>query len=370
MQLSLQNFQQIVSNSAAAVQGAAKQLLDLTVGSVLRAILEANASIALWLQWLLVEVLSVTRLATSVGGDVDTFVNDFSLTRLPAVAATGAVTFSRITTGVTTLIPVGAQAKTADGTQTFQVTADATNAAWDAVQNGYDVGASASGVTVPVQAAVAGSAGNAQANTITLMASAIAGIDSVTNALAFFNGFDAESDTALKARFVLYIAGLSKATKAAVESAVANVQQGLNYGVVENSPTSGNFVVVVDDGTGNPPTTLLNAVFAAVDLVRPVGTAFTAIGPVVTNVAITFTITVAAGVNKTNLIGPVDTAVIGYVNGLGIGQTLPVTKITQIVYDLFPGQITNITLPFINGRVQDIVIGATGVIKCTSCVAS
>lgn len=370
MNLSLQNFQQIVSNSAAAAQGAAAQLLDLTVGSVLRATLEANASIALWVQWLLVEVLSTTRLATSQGIDADTFVNDFSLTRLPAVSATGAVTFSRITTGVTTLIPVGAQAKTADGTQTFQVTTDTTNAAWDAVLNGYDVAASASSLTVPVQAVVPGAAGNAQANTITLLASAIAGIDSVTNGLAFFNGFDAESDTALKARFVLYIAGLSKATKAAVQSAVAGVQQGLNYGVVENFPTSGNFVVVVDDGTGNPSHTLLNAVFSAVDLVRPVGTAFTVVAPVVANVSITFTITVAAGITKGNLIGPVDTAVIGYVNALGIGQPLPITKIPQIVYDLFPGQITNITLPIINGQQVDVIIGSIAVIKCTSCVAS
>ena len=36
MQLSLQNFSTLVEGMAAAVQGAAKNLLDLTVGSVLR----------------------------------------------------------------------------------------------------------------------------------------------------------------------------------------------------------------------------------------------------------------------------------------------------------------------------------------------
>ena len=44
MQLSLQTFTALVQNMAAAVQSAATQLLDLTVGSTLRAVLEANAS--------------------------------------------------------------------------------------------------------------------------------------------------------------------------------------------------------------------------------------------------------------------------------------------------------------------------------------
>ena len=52
MQLSLRTFNTLVQNMAAAVQAAATQLLDLTVGSTLRAVIEANASIALWMQWL------------------------------------------------------------------------------------------------------------------------------------------------------------------------------------------------------------------------------------------------------------------------------------------------------------------------------
>ena len=67
MQLQLQTFTSLVSSAAAAVQGAASQLVDLTVGSVLRAVLEANASLALWLQWLILQVLRTTRAATSQG---------------------------------------------------------------------------------------------------------------------------------------------------------------------------------------------------------------------------------------------------------------------------------------------------------------
>ena len=95
MQLPLQNFATLVQQMAASVQGAAGQLLDLTVGSVLRALLEASASIALWLQWLILQVLTITRAATSVGPDLDSWMADFSFTRLPGAAASGVVTFGR-----------------------------------------------------------------------------------------------------------------------------------------------------------------------------------------------------------------------------------------------------------------------------------
>src|SRR5579872_2048657 len=129
MQLSLRNFDAIVAAGAAAVQGAARQVLDLTVGSVLRAILEANAGLGLWLQWLILQVLQTTRAATSVGTDLDSFVGDFGLARLPASAAAGSVTFARFTPVAGALVPVGTVVRTSDGAQSFAVTADPTNPA-------------------------------------------------------------------------------------------------------------------------------------------------------------------------------------------------------------------------------------------------
>jgi len=67
-----------------------------------------------------------------------------------------------------------------------------------------------------VLAEVAGSSGNVQANTITLISAAISGVDTVTNALAFTNGIDAETDAALRARFQNYINTRCQATAAAI----------------------------------------------------------------------------------------------------------------------------------------------------------
>ena len=114
MQLQLQTFTTLVQNMAAAVQSAATQLLDLTVGSTLRAVLEANASIALWMQWLILRVLQTTRAATSTDSDLDSWMADFSLTRLPAVPANGIVTFSRLTATQAAFVPIAALVRTAD----------------------------------------------------------------------------------------------------------------------------------------------------------------------------------------------------------------------------------------------------------------
>src|SRR6185312_8519759 len=124
MQLSLRSFSTLVQSMAASVEASAAQLLDLTVGSTLRAVLEANASVALWMQWLILQVLRTTRAATCEGSDLDSWMADLTLTRLPAVAATGLVTFSRLTPTVSALIPAGSLVRTVDGSQTFAVSVD------------------------------------------------------------------------------------------------------------------------------------------------------------------------------------------------------------------------------------------------------
>src|SRR5579863_3257606 len=95
MQLQLRSFDTIVASAAAAVQAAAATVLDLTVGSVTRAVLEANAGLGLWMQWLILQVLQATRAATSAGSDLDTWMADFGVTRQSAVAASGIVTLAR-----------------------------------------------------------------------------------------------------------------------------------------------------------------------------------------------------------------------------------------------------------------------------------
>jgi uncharacterized phage protein gp47/JayE len=367
MQLSLQNFNTLVANAAAAVQGAASALLDLTAGSVLRAILEANASVALWLQWLIVQVLATTRLATSAGADCDSFGADFGFLRLPATAASGQVIFSRFTPSSAAFIPVGTAVSTAPNTQSFAVTADPANPAFSAAANGYTLAAGVAAITVPVTASALGSAGNVQPGGISVVSSALAGIDTVTNANALAGGMDAESDAAFRVRFGSYLASLSKATELAIGAAISGVQQGLSYVISENIDQAGNaqmghFVVTVDDGSGDPPGGLLSAVQAAVDAVRPVGTSFAVQGPVVTQANISLSVTSMPGISQQSVTAAVAVAIEAYISGLGVGASLNYTRLAQLAYAASPS-ITNVSALLLNGAAADLTPGQFGVIR-------
>ena len=367
MQLRLRTFNTLVESMAVAVQASATQLLDLTVGSSLRAILEANASIGLWMQWLILQVLRATRAATSTGVDLDSWMADLTLTRLPAVNATGAVTFSRITPTLATLVPVGTLVRSADGTQTFSVLDDTTNPAWSGAGNGYVVASGLASLDLPVRALMPGAAGNVQAGAISLLASAVPGIDSVYNASAFLNGLDAESDDAFRGRFRNFIASRSRATPAAVAYAISSIQQGLSFAIQENTgPTGqaslGQFTVTVDDGSGSPSTALLSTVQAAIEAVRPIGSSFSVHSPSIFTADISLLITVASDTMKAPIQGIVGNAVSDYINGLPIGSGLALTRLAQIAYSANPSVI-NVSALLINSASDDLPAVPTSVIK-------
>ena len=369
MVLNLQSFRGWVTRQASAVRASSASLLDLTSGSILRAILEANASVALWMQWLILLVLQTTRAATSNGSDLDTWVADFAVTRLATVPATVAVTFSRLTTGQSALILPGVQVKTVDGTQIFTVTTDTTNAAWNATLGGYFLAASGVSLSLPTQAATAGVAGNVLAGTVALLSTAISGIDGVTNTLAATGGMDAESDTALRRRFVAYINSRARGTLAAVGYAVVAVRQGLTYAIAENSPSIGRFAVYVDDGSGAPAASLLASVYTAIDAVRPLGSIFAVYAPSVVAVSIAVSVTPKTGISQAYVDAAAGTALTAYIATLGMGQGLSYLRLSQIALDADAG-IADVTALTINSATASITATAGQVIRLSSLSAT
>lgn len=360
MQLRLRDFASLVEGAAASVQAASRTLLDLSVGSVLRAVLEANAALALWLQWLLVQVLSMTRAATSEGADLDSWMADFGVRRLPAVAAAGQVRLSRFAPVGTALVPAGARLRTADAAQGFAVRADPGHPAWDAARRGYAIGPGVGSVVVPVQAEAAGAAGNVLAGSIVLFADALAGVDAVANEAPLSGGLDAEADAALRARFRDHMASLSRATPVAVGHAVASLRQGLRWRISEDAGT-GFFTVIVDDGTGAPPGWLLEAAGAAIEAVRPVGTGFAVEPPLLLPAAVALTVA-AEGAPHAEVAAAVQQAVVAHVARLGIGEPLRWSRIAQLAYGASPA-VANVTGVLVNGGIADLVPGPAGVVR-------
>jgi uncharacterized phage protein gp47/JayE len=367
MKLSLKGFTQIIQDMSAALQSSATALVDVSVGSVIRAIFEANASVALWMQWLILQVLQTTRASTSVGGDLDSWMLDFGLTRLPAGASTGIVTLSRFAPNLPATIPVGSVLKTADGLLSFAVTEDEALSIWQPGSPTYVIPGGVASADLPVICTTTGSRGNVLAGTISVIAASLPGVDQVNNANPFTDGTDAETDQVFRSRFQGYLMSLSRATLGAVQNAIAGVRQGLDVAVQQNTgpggaPQLGALLVIVDDGTGYPSTDLLSSVARAVDSVRPVGTTFAVVPPQVLTVNVSMTAEFVSSGAAAPGISKIQNYVANYLNNLPIGGTASITRVAQHAYRACPG-LQNIMGIELNGGITDVVPPPLTVIK-------
>lgn len=382
--LPTQSFNQIVTNTIAGIQGRSAKLINFSIGSTLRAIVEGFAGLFLWLQSMVLQALKASRLATSVGVDADTFTADWMPTigtsngvlspRLGAQAASGQVTFSRFTAAPSTcfipaatsvsasgvIVNAGSQnaatVQTADGTQNFVVTADTTNPDYSSSLGGYTLQSSVASITVAVEAQIAGAGGNVLADTITVITSPIAGIDTVTNSAAFINGANQESDSALKQRFQTYILGLSRGDyyglDASIEGTDVTVQwkltEGYNY---DGSYHPGYFFVVADDGSGTPSPGFLQTITNAANAVRPLGIQCSVFAPVVITANVGMQITTATGYDHDTVVAQVVATVTNNINALGLGNQLPWSILASWAYSV--AGVTAVSAVTLNGGSGD-----------------
>lgn len=376
-------FSQVVSDQVTAIQASAAGLIDFTVGSVLRAVTEAVAQVAMWLQGMILVLLGTTRAATSTGADLDSWMADFGLTRQAATSATGSVTFARFSATSQAVVPIGATVQTSDGSQNFVVTLNTGNAAYNSGLGGYVMAPGTSSVTVPVSASLAGAAGNVVAGAVTIMTTAIPYVDTVTNASAFSGGTNGETDDQFRARFVNYIASLTQGTADAVAYAVQNLGPTAIGVVIENetyagTPQFGFFTVIADDGTGSPSAGFLTSAQNAVEAVRPLTSTFAVYAPVVTTANVTLNITAVAGYVTTDIKAAVEAAITTYINNLDLQRrtnprqtslTLAYSRVYQLAYDATPG-VATVSALLINGATADITVAQRGTIRAGTVTAT
>ena len=368
MYLRMRTLSQFVQDMATAVQGYSREALDLSVGSVIRAILEAQASVALWLQVLVADVFEASRAGTARGEKLDTWMADFAFARLPAVASAGYVKFTRGFPDGEVLVPERARLKSSDGLISFIVASDKDHPAWDDQARGYRFAGAQLELELPIICEEAGIAGNVGAGAISMLASAIAGVESVVNVQPTIGGVDAEDDAAFRSRFLDYINSRSRATTDAVSHAIRSIRQGLQFRILENRSTTGDaipgqFLVVVDDGTRDPTDGTVEAVAKAIESVRPLGSGFAVQRPIKVNCDISCVVelTAMASAQAAQVRLEAERAIKRYVLGLGIGEILPLSRIAQIVYTVDP-RIRNVLDVRLNGQAVDVVPGETGAI--------
>lgn len=356
--LNLKSIATFVSDFSAAVQSSASALIDFSTGSVLLAVAEASSAVGMWLQGLILTVLTVARLSTSSGSDVDSFIADFNMPpRLGNKGSSGVVTFGRYTPTVSALVPVGAQVQSADGFQVFTVTADITNPAYSASLNGYVVNPGTTTVSCPVVSVAIGPATNVVAHGVNRLLTSISNIDYCDNQLAMAGGVAQETDAQVKSRFILYILGLTKGTIYGVESALANLNISIQYQIVDQHQTNGSFqtgffYVVVDDGSGTPPPSFISQCTTAVQAVKPLGVQFIVIGPTLVTANVGMILTTLDGYDHGTVVGQVSQLITANITALGLGNGLPYTQLAAWAYSI-PG-VANAASITLNGGTSDI----------------
>lgn len=364
------SFRQIVGNFTAAAQSTCATLLNFAVGSVLLAIAQATGAVALWLQALCLQVMGLTRAATSTGVDLDTWMAQFGFTRIPGTQSTGQETFGRNNAFLQATVPVGAQVQTPGGTQIFTVIADTTNPNFSPSLNSYVLAVNTFSINIPVQSVGATAAANAQSGTVTQLLSSVPGIDYVTNAVAFTGATDPESDAAFRARFIAYFASLPRATYAALSYAISQIQTPTYYSLTENQNyvsgafQPGYFYVIIDDGTGTPPGSLLTTVYNTLFYewrAFTVQYAVYAVSKVVANFSAT--IVTAQGFDHAAVCAAITTQITTFINTLTLGQTCPYFKLIQICFDAVPGAVTNVQGAILNGGFGDVTATAKQAVR-------
>lgn len=336
MPLNTKTIDQFVDDMVTGWAGATEADPSLRLGDPLLAFLETEAAQLSHLQFLIESVLLFSRSTTSSNLDLDDWMAQFAFTRLPAQKAKGTVKFGVLQVRTTeTKIPPGTIVQTLTSDIQYEVIADTTKGAWNPTKNAYVIAPGQTEIEATVQALYAGTEYNVQPNQLSQFVSSSSGADTVTNSDSITNGSDAETDDDFRERFILKINNLEKGTVGAFEAEVLQLQAGLKVTILENQDINGNpligvVTVVVDDGSGSPPQSLLDLAAAALENIRPASIQVYVVGPIKVAIGIELDVKVKSGVVSADVRAAIRDAIVAYVNSLDIGETLYLSKIAAV----------------------------------------
>lgn len=376
----IKNFESITASLIINISESTTALTDFNVGSKTRVMIEAFAEeLEAFYHMMFRGILEATN---------DAVFNSFDFPALPAVAASGNVTFSLVVAGSATplaptttftiprgfrvQIPVSSTLAVSSAALPGTIYTVTTSTAWAAGQTS---------VVVPVACTQAGTIGNTTANSITgivdILPTVTGGQFKVTNVLPFVNGEPAEDQNSRKARFAQYLQSLGKGTLVAIEHAAltaqvldasGNVQEQVKtvFAVepfkIDGSLPVGHVDVYIYNGFGNTSAALVAATQQIVDgYVDSNGNkiaGFKAAGIIATVKAAieqpqTFQINVKMQPNTSltdDIISQIQGAIVKYVSTLGPGDTLIFNRIIELVMD--SSSVYNCVIVSPNGDVQ------------------
>ena len=258
---------------------------------------------------------------TATGEYLNCHAAERGLTRKSAVTATGSVTFTPADESHRAiLIPAGTEVCTLSDMRRFTTDSDVTLAA------------DADSVTVAVTAAAPGSAYNARAGAVGIIVTPVTGIGGVTNEAAFTDGADEEDDEALRKRIIdSYVNIVNGANAAYYKSLALSVPGVCSASVVGRGRGNGTVDVYIL-GDGAPVSSAVkNSVQSLMNAGRELNVDVLVRDPSAVEVSLYVRIAVEAGYDFAAVSAGVQTAVRSYINALGIGADVRLSKVGEVV---------------------------------------
>jgi phage-related baseplate assembly protein len=105
----------------------------------------------------------------------------------------------------------------------------------------------------------------------------------------------------------------------------------------------------------------VNAVAAAADQVRPLGTQMSVFAATLVTANVSMTLTTAPGYTHSVVVAQVSAALAAAINGLGLGVGLPYTYLSAVAYGI-PG-VTNVASVLLNAGTSDLAASPKSTIK-------
>lgn len=217
-------------------RGRHPRMTNYTPTSVITMLNESVANQIRKLELALQQGLDASNLYSATGQDLDYLISDrLPEGRLPGSKSLGQITFYRNTPATYPItIPKGiiCTAPSTYGSVSFQTTEDAL----------MDLGETQ--IVVAAEAIIPGTKGNVPGATIIHMPSPVAGIDYVSNPLAFSGGEDEETDEELRTRYIYVVRLPGRATPFLIEQHIKDHPNAAQ--AVATTIGFGDVMIVVD----------------------------------------------------------------------------------------------------------------------------
>lgn len=190
----------------------------------------------------------------------------------------------------------------------------------------------AASVTVDVTAQAPGAAWNVRAGTVSIIVTPVAGIGRVYNGAVFKNGTDTESDDALRARIIdSYVNIVNGANASYYRSLALSVPGVYSASVIGRARGSGTVNVYIS-GVGEPvPSAVKQQVQTLMNTGRELNVDVLVCDPEAVDVSIYIRISVEPGYVYSTVAEQVRSAVTDYINALGVGVDVRLSKIGEVV---------------------------------------